>query len=209
MSNKESQIYRYGGQAVMEGVMMRGKKKIATSVRRPDGEIVTRTQDLSSFYTGFFRKTPFLRGTVALCESLLLGMSSLMFSADIALQEADSEEKEASKEKLEEATEEKTEKEAKPSAVKDAFKKWAREQGSFCLIAKAVAVVVMLFYLLTAIVYAVTLIVEHYAGGVVFSEFFLKLLTGLVYGVIIWLLSDAVLYLQKLYQMKKKETKDK
>lgn len=104
---------------------------------------------------------------------------------------------------------EKTENEAKPSAVKDAFKKWAREQGSFCLIAKAVAVVVMLFYLLTAIVYAVTLIVEHYAGGVVFSEFFLKLLTGLVYGVIIWLLSDAVLYLQKLYQMKKKETKDK
>ena len=98
MSNKESQIYRYGGQAVMEGVMMRGKKKVATSVRRPDGEIVTRTQDLSSFYTGFFRKTPFLRGTVALCESLLLGMSSLMYSADIALQEDTTEEKETKKE---------------------------------------------------------------------------------------------------------------
>ncbi len=99
MSNKESQIYRYGGQAVMEGVMMRGKKKIATSVRRPNGEIVTRTQDLSSFYTGFFRKTPFLRGTVALCESLLLGMSALMFSADIALEEEDAEKKEEVKEK--------------------------------------------------------------------------------------------------------------
>ncbi len=99
MRNKESQIYRYGGQAVMEGVMMRGKKKIATSVRRPNGEIVTRTQDLSSFYTGFFRKTPFLRGTVALCESLLLGMSALMFSADIALEEEDAEKKEEVKEK--------------------------------------------------------------------------------------------------------------
>ncbi len=42
----------------------------------------------------------------------------------------------------------------------------------------------------------------------IFSEFFLKLLTGLVYGVIIWLLSDAVLYLQKLYEMKKKETRN-
>ena len=93
--------------------------------------------------------------------------------------------------------------------VKDAFRKWAHEQGSFCLIAKAVAVVVMLFYLLTSIVYTITLIVENYSGGVIFSEFFLKLLTGIVYGVIIWLLSDAVLYLQKLYQMKKKETKDK
>ncbi len=92
--------------------------------------------------------------------------------------------------------------------VKSAFRKWAQDQGMFCLIAKAVAVTVMLFYLLTSIVYTVTLIVEKYSGGVIFSEFFLKLLTGLVYGVIIWLLSDAVLYLQKLYEMKKKETRN-
>ena len=107
------------------------------------------------------------------------------------------------------ASEKAGKKPTKSPEVKDAFRKWARDQGMFCLIAKAVAVVVMLFYLLTAVVYAVTLIVGKYAGGVVFSEFFLKLLTGLVYGVIIWLLSDAVLYLQKLYEMKKKETKDK
>lgn len=92
--------------------------------------------------------------------------------------------------------------------VKDAFKKWAQDQGMFCLIAKAVAVTVMLFYLLTSVVYTVTLIIEKYSGGVIFSEFFLKLLTGLVYGVIIWLLSDAVLYLQKLYELKKTETKN-
>lgn len=103
----------------------------------------------------------------------------------------------------------KEKKTSKSPDVRTAFRKWAKDQGTFCLIAKAVAVVVMLFYLLTSIVYAVTLIVEKYSGGVIFSEFFLKLLTGLVYGVIIWLLSDAVLYLQKLYEMKKKETKDK
>ena len=104
---------------------------------------------------------------------------------------------------------EKTAKKAKTPDVKDAFKKWAQDQGMFCLIAKAVAVVVMAFYLLTSIVYTVTLIIEGYSGGVIFSEFFLKLLTGIVYGVIIWLLSDAVLYLQKLYEMKKEETKNK
>ena len=92
--------------------------------------------------------------------------------------------------------------------VKNAFRKWAQDQGMFCLIAKAVAVVVMLCYLLTAVVYTITLIIEKYSGGVIFSEFLLKLLTGIVYGVVIWLLSDAVLYLQKLCEMKKKETKD-
>ncbi len=102
-----------------------------------------------------------------------------------------------------------TKKAAQSADVKDAFRKWAQDQGMFCLVAKAVAVVVMLFYLLTSVVYTVTLIIEKYSGGVIFSEFFLKFLTGLVYGVIIWLLSDAVLYLQKLYEMKKKETKDK
>lgn len=106
-------------------------------------------------------------------------------------------------------TPKKAKKAANSPDVKEAFRNWAQDQGMFCLIAKAVAVVVMLFYLLTSVVYTVTLIVEKYSGGVIFSEFFLKLLTGLVYGVIIWLLSDAVLYLQKLYEMKKKETKDK
>jgi uncharacterized membrane protein YagU involved in acid resistance len=103
----------------------------------------------------------------------------------------------------------KEKKSEKAPDVRTAFRKWAEDQGMFCLIAKAVAVVVMLFYLLTSVVYTVTLIVEKYSGGVIFSEFFLKLLTGLVYGVIIWLLSDAVLYLQKLYEMKKNEMKDK
>ena len=101
--------------------------------------------------------------------------------------------------------------EPQTSDVKNAFRKWIKDQGLFCLIAKAVAVTVMFFYLLVAIVQAISLAVAeiHYSGGSIFSQFFTLLLTGIVYGVIIWLLSDAVLYLQKLYQMKKNEQKNR
>ena len=96
----------------------------------------------------------------------------------------------------------------KSPEVRTAFQKWAHDQGMFCLIAKAVAVTVMVFYLLTAIVSVISLLVKgNTTGGAVFSTFFLDVLAGIVYGVIIWLLSDAVLYLQKLYEMKKEETK--
>ena len=96
---------------------------------------------------------------------------------------------------------------SKSPDVKTAFRAWARDQGAFCLIAKAVAVTVMIFYLLTAIVSLISLIIAGSGGGTIFSSFFINLLAGIVYGVIIWLLSDAVLYLQKLYEMKKEETK--
>lgn len=96
----------------------------------------------------------------------------------------------------------------KPDDFGTAFRKWVKEQGLFCLIAKAVSVTVMFFYLLVAIVYTISLAVaDYYSGGYIFSQFFTVLLNGIVYGVIIWLLSDAVLYLTKLYQMKKQELK--
>lgn len=79
----------YGGQAVMEGVMMRGKKVMVTAVRRPNGEIVTKPQTLGSIYTGWARKTPLLRGVIVLIESLLLGIQTLNYSASIALEEED------------------------------------------------------------------------------------------------------------------------
>lgn len=103
-------------------------------------------------------------------------------------------------------------KEAEPKSndVASAFRKWVKDQGMFCLIAKAAAVTVMVFYLLISIVYTISLSVAHiYSGGYIFSQFFSMLLNGIVYGVIIWLLSDAVLYLTKLYQMKKNEQKNK
>jgi uncharacterized protein YqhQ len=82
----EKKFY-YGGQAVMEGVMMRGKQIMATSVRRPNGEVVTNFQSLSTLYTGSWRKTPLVRGVIALIESMVLGIQTLMYSANIALEE--------------------------------------------------------------------------------------------------------------------------
>ena len=82
-----AQKFHYGGQAVMEGVMMRGQKTAATVVRRPNGELAIKNKPLSTIYTGRLRKTPFIRGVVVLLESLVLGISSLVYSANVALEE--------------------------------------------------------------------------------------------------------------------------
>jgi len=71
--------------------MMRGKKSMVTAVRRPDGQIVTRVQALPSLYTGWSRRAPFLRGIIVLIESLVLGMQSLTYSANVSLEEEEEE----------------------------------------------------------------------------------------------------------------------
>jgi uncharacterized protein YqhQ len=76
----------YGGQAVMEGVMMRGARTMAVAVRKPNGEITTDLRPLPSLYTGWARHTPIIRGIIVLIESLVLGMQTLMFSANIAME---------------------------------------------------------------------------------------------------------------------------
>lgn len=79
--------FYYGGQAVVEGVMIRGQKTIATAVRRPNGSLVIDTQPLSSLYTGWMRKTPLIRGIIVLIEALVLGVKSLLYSANVSLEE--------------------------------------------------------------------------------------------------------------------------
>jgi len=81
--------FYYGGQAVVEGVMMRGRHTMATAVRKPDGNIAVDTQQLPAIYTGWLRKAPLIRGVIVLIESLLLGIKSLMYSANISLEEED------------------------------------------------------------------------------------------------------------------------
>ena len=72
-----------GGQAVIEGVMMRGPKKIATAVRKSDGEIVYDIKDVNSFVAKYkLNKIPILRGVVSFLESMITGVKCLMFSAD-------------------------------------------------------------------------------------------------------------------------------
>lgn len=80
----------YGGQAVMEGVMMRGVQHMAIAVRRPSGDIVVHSEPLPrGIYNSRLGKLPFLRGLTMYWDTLILGTRSLMFSADIALEEED------------------------------------------------------------------------------------------------------------------------
>lgn len=79
--------FHYGGQAVLEGVMMRGPKDFKVCVRQPDGQIVSMSEPLSQIYTGRLRKIPFIRGFFALIETLLLGIKALMYSANVAIEE--------------------------------------------------------------------------------------------------------------------------
>ena len=84
---KQTKIY-VGGQAVIEGVMMRGPEYIATAVRTPSGEITVKKDAVHSITERYpILKKPFLRGTVALCESLVYGMKSLSYSAQAAGEE--------------------------------------------------------------------------------------------------------------------------
>ena len=74
-----------GGQAVIEGVMMRGPSCLAVAVRNARGEIVVRDQPWRSIWERLrFLRWPFLRGGVVLVESLANGMSALSYSASIA-----------------------------------------------------------------------------------------------------------------------------
>jgi len=73
----------YGGQAVIEGVLMRGQSSIAMANRNPEGEIVVSQEPLTGIYTTNIRKIPFLRGLIILWDALGLGMRYLTDSANI------------------------------------------------------------------------------------------------------------------------------
>ncbi|MBQ9091449.1 MAG: DUF1385 domain-containing protein [Anaerotignum sp.] len=80
MAEKRTNI---GGQAVIEGVMMRGKKIYALAVRNPEGEIVVEKKPVISMNKGIF-KYPIFRGMAAFVDSLVSGTKILMRSAEIA-----------------------------------------------------------------------------------------------------------------------------
>ena len=79
--------FHYGGQAVIDGVMIRGKEGVAISVRQPDGQLNVVKQPLASIYKGRLREMPLIRGIIALIETLVLGTQSLLHSAQIAATE--------------------------------------------------------------------------------------------------------------------------
>ena len=78
----EDKIISYGGQAVIEGVMMRGQKAFAIAMRAPDGKIVVHKENLGEIYRSWITKVPFLRGVIMLWDALGLGMRALTLSAN-------------------------------------------------------------------------------------------------------------------------------
>ncbi len=90
-SNKKDSQISYGGQALIEGVMIRGKKAAVLAVRNPEGEIIKEQIQFSRFYNRSLLKIPILRGILNLADSLVVGTRALNFSANIAEGEVDSE----------------------------------------------------------------------------------------------------------------------
>jgi uncharacterized protein YqhQ len=79
----------YGGQAVLEGVMIRGQRHMAVAVRRPNGAIAVQSKPLSNLFTGGLRQFPLVRGVIVLVETLALGMRALTYSANISMEDPD------------------------------------------------------------------------------------------------------------------------
>ena len=78
----KEKLPNYGGQAVIEGVMMRGRHSVALAMRAPNNEIVTHIESLGKIYRSKMTKIPFLRGLVILWDALVLGTRMLTLSAN-------------------------------------------------------------------------------------------------------------------------------
>jgi len=88
MRDEQQRYWRYGGQAVIEGVMMRSPRYFAIACRAPDGSLVVHSEPLTNTLIGKlqFLNRPFLRGVLMLIDALALGIKSLHFSSQVQLQ---------------------------------------------------------------------------------------------------------------------------
>jgi len=89
MSTDKLKLPSYGGQALIEGVLMRGAKNVAAAFRLPDGTIHVQNEALTGIYTSKIAKIPFLRALVILWDSLGLGMRYLTISANFQAKEGE------------------------------------------------------------------------------------------------------------------------
>ncbi len=83
MMRSESKIPHYGGQALIEGVLMRGKNYAVAAMRKPDGNIHVEQEKLEGIYKTGLSNIPFIRGLIILWDSLYLGMKFLSISANL------------------------------------------------------------------------------------------------------------------------------
>lgn len=87
MSTKELRLPNYGGQALIEGVLMRGKFNVAAAFRLPNGQIKIQTEQLSKVYRHKIFELPFIRGLLLLGDALFLGYRYLTISANYQVKE--------------------------------------------------------------------------------------------------------------------------
>ena len=78
---KNASPTKVGGQAILEGLMMRGSRALAIAMRRPDGDIHLTVEPLKS--NPWWKKVPILRGVMAFVSSLVTGTGVLLYSADV------------------------------------------------------------------------------------------------------------------------------
>jgi uncharacterized protein YqhQ len=87
-----SEAFNYGGQAVIEGVMMRGRQAMAVAVRHPSGEVVVHGEPLNrGLYRSPWARRPFIRGALLLWDTLVLGTRALVYSASVAMSDEERE----------------------------------------------------------------------------------------------------------------------
>ena len=81
-------VLQYGGQAVIEGVMMRSPRYFAVACRKPNGEIVVQREEVDKSILGKLKwlNVPFLRGTLALIDAMALGSRALAFASHVQLE---------------------------------------------------------------------------------------------------------------------------
>lgn len=82
MAKEKTKYTSVGGQALIEGIMMRGKDKIAITVRKSDGELITKVDPIKKSFLTSFSKIPVLRGIFAFIASMIIGIKALNYSAE-------------------------------------------------------------------------------------------------------------------------------
>ena len=116
----------YGGQAIMEGVMMRGTDSWSAAVRRKDGTVAVIAQNIVDFTHRYrWARWPLIRGNVALVDTLVLGLRSLMFSFNVLVEEQQELDRKAAAEAAAQAPPESDGKRKKKAPKKESDMGWA------------------------------------------------------------------------------------
>ncbi len=89
MSSKKLRMSSYGGQALIEGVLMRGRNSLSAAMRTPDGKIIVHSEKLQGPYKNKLFQIPLLRGLLILWDSLVVGMKYLTISANVQTNQDD------------------------------------------------------------------------------------------------------------------------